>query len=372
MNRTHFRILDTLSRSLGTQPSVSQLTDLVQQRHGTAHYKNIHQAVEELDQAGYLATERDGRGTAVSLDLERAETVDVLAEVELRAKRRMVEDGVRLPRFQDPILQALQDEPGVQCAFLIDAEANRALNRLQVVAIASPEPEPSPSSEGADGGPGRARLLELQRALHALAHQVNTRIDALVLSDAELVDALSRPAIDPIQWFAPRRTALVDPQRFWWLIAQAQQEGRALRMRAAFDASQTVLDLRSCLREADMARNLARFGYEEMGTSGDEGRSVCLELVLVGTLASDRPRRRYATGVLLAKNSWNPRLLAFLARSTNLDADLSAFLAHLHQRRARDRLARTLDLLPPLEGDDVVEIDGEQVDEMLELYEAER
>lgn len=365
MNRTHFRILDTLSRCLGAQPSVSQLTDLVQQRHGTAHYKNVHQAVEELDQAGYLETARDGRGTAVSLNLERTETVDVLAEVELQAKRRSIEDGVRLPRFQDPLVQALQDEPRVQCAFLVDAEANLALNRLQLVAIASPEP--SGGSEGADADLGQARLLDLQQQLQALAHRINTRVDALVLSDTELVDALSRPAIDPLQWLASRRTALVDPQRFWWLIANAHEEGRSPRMHPTFESSDQTLDLRNLLTESDLARNLARFGYEEMGTSGDEGRPICLELALVGALASDRPRRRYAAAVLLAKNSWNPRLLAFLARSTNLDADLSAFLHHLHQRRARDRISITLDLLPTLEGDDVVEIDGEQVDEMLEV-----
>lgn len=369
LTKTGFRVLYTLSNSLGTPLPISVLTAGVKEDFGTGHYKNVHQAVEKLTEAGYLRVERTGGSKLVSLNLSANRTVDLLAEVDLRARRGTQEGIATLPTASSRMSDLLQREPSVSTAFLVDAETNRTLNRLELVVAARGKGTRRYNLGAPLNDP--ARLPDFSR-IHELieeeARTANVRIDSLFLTEPELMQGLASRKLHPIQAQTSRRTTLLDPQRFWWLVREAQRQGPEPKMRESPAGSEAPLDLVSKVGEAtgDLGPHLRRFGYSEMGGSGAVEDEVCLELVLAAALGSEKPRHRYATAVLLSKNDVNPRLMAFLAKKHDLSADLLGIVDALGDRARSEDLAQLRDFLPS--GVEPADVDDAQVDEMLDLY----
>lgn len=369
VSKTGFRVLDTLSRNLGTALPISVLTQAIEKRFGTGHYKNVHQAVSQLQEAGYLRVEKTGRTSLVSLDLTRMETVDLLAEIDLRSRRGNRTGPLTMPTSPARIAEVLIEQPAVGTAFLVDAEINETLNRLELVAAVRPPPgaESGDTYSGGDGVPPLC-FTDLHERLQDEARKANVRLDALLLTEAELKQGLASTALHPVQAQAKRRTALVDPQCFWWLIRAARREGPEPRMREIGSPRDSPLDLVSPLRSDPdrLGQHLQRFGYAEMGASDDLVQEVSLELVVTAALGSQEPRRRYASAVLLAKNDSNPRLLAFLAKKHGLAEELLGMTEALGEHPRSPKLAEIRSFLP--EDVEPASVDRDRVEELLDLY----
>lgn len=363
VTRTGFRVLDTLSRNLGTRLPITVLRAAVEERFGTAHYKNVHGVVTDLTDEGYLRMEKTGGANLVSLELARRETIDLLAEIDLRSARTQREGPPTMPTSESRVADVFLEEPAGGTAFLVDAEPNRNLNRLELVVAIKP-----PADD--DHSVLHQKLLDIHRRLQDEARKATVRIDPVILTEAELVEGMAHPGLHPVQAQASRRTTLVDPQRFWWLIRRARREGPEPRMRRGSQSLDAPLDLVSPLNEesGELGAHLRRFGYTEMGIAGGPEEEACLELVIAAALASSEPRRRSASAVLLAKNEVNPRLVAFLARKHDLAAELLGVLDALGDREGRPDLRRIRPFLPH---EEPVETSQERIDELLELYDAE-
>lgn len=363
LTRTQFRVLDTLSRNVGSRLPITVLRAGIEERFGTAHYKNVHGAVTTLAEEDYLQIEKTGGTNLVSLDLAQMETLNLLAETDLRSPRTQREGPLTMPTPESRVADLLLEEPTVGTAFLVDAEPNRNLNRLELVVAVQPPGGDEPTRL-------HDRLASLHRDLQAEARKATVRVDPLILTEAELKQGLAAPRLHPVQAQASRRTALVDPQRFWWLLRQARREGPEPQMRKGSPNLEAPLDIVSPLSEEpdELGPHLHRFGYTEMGTAGEPEQEACLELVVAAALASSEPRRRAASAVLLAKHEVNPRLLAFLARKHDLSGRLVGILDALGQREGRPDLDRIRDFLPD---EEPTEIPTERLEELLDLYDAE-
>lgn len=369
MNRTSFRVLETLSRNIGRDLPISSLRDEIEAQFGTAHYKNVHEAVSQLSQAGYLRVDEAGRSRLVSLELTRGETVDLLAEVDLRSSREARDEPLTLPTPTARIADVLLGDPAVGTAFLVDVDVNLHLNRLELVAATRSTSTAEHHEPGSAGGSlVEPDLYHLHERLQVEAAKANVRADVLVLTETELKRGLAATELHPVQVQAKRRRTLVDPQRFWWLVRQARREGPEPRMRAAPAGQTPPLDLVSWIREDRdrLGQHLERFGYTEMGTGSSPVEEACVELVIAAALGSDEPRRRYAAAVLLAKNEVNPRLLAFLATKHDLAGDLLGMLRALEEH---PRTPGTETVRPFLPGDsEPADVDRDQIEELLDLY----
>lgn len=373
VSTTGFRVLDTLSRGLGTALPISILSQTIEKRFGTGHYKNVHEAVSQLREAGYLRVEKTGRTSLVSLDFTRMETVDLLAEIDLRSRRMNRTGPLTMPTSAARVAEVLLEQPTVGTAFLVDAEVNQTLNRLELVAAVRSPPgdERGDAHSEGDGSPLRP-FTDLHERLQDEARKANVRLDALLLTEAELKQGLASTALHPVQAQAKRRTALVDPQRFWWLIRAARREGPEPRMRDLGSPEGSPLDLVAPLRSdpGRFGQHLQRFGYTEMGGSDEVPQDACVELVIVAALGSEEPRRRYASAVLLAKNEVNARLLAFLANKHGLSEDMLGMIEALGEHPRSPNLDEVRPFLP----DEVepADIDRDRVEELLDLYGARR
>ncbi len=70
--------------------------------------------------------------------------------------------------------------------------------------------------------------------------------------------------------------------------------------------------------ERDIAYNLAKFGYSELGGRLEKGTDICLEYVIASILMKGSARRAKAIPALLAKNSPDYSILFFLCKKYNI------------------------------------------------------
>ena len=87
MDETTFRILDTLSRELGRQISINELTRKIAKQHGSAYYANIYKKLLALNKEGTILIGRIGKSSIISLNFKNYLLIDLLIEMELKKKK---------------------------------------------------------------------------------------------------------------------------------------------------------------------------------------------------------------------------------------------------------------------------------------------
>lgn len=301
MDEMTHRILGALTRNLGRPMSIQDLTASIRRHGETAYYANAYRAVQSLRAQELLNLERLGRTYAVSLNFGSYRLVDLLTEMELRRKGAILE---RMPRAEPPFaaLERLFRELPVEFAWLVAAEKNLRLNRLEVLVCV------------AKGGEDR-----VSTALAEPSRKLNIRIDALAITTSEFLSFLTRAEHNPIQEMVADGIALFGPQSFWATIAAAEAEGRHAR------AAQPVDPVR--LSRADLMYNLARFGFPLLG-GATRGKAVCIELTVTAALIRREARLHAGAAVVLSKAAFHPRVLAFLSTKHGTDRALRALLTH--------------------------------------------
>lgn len=318
MDETTFRILDALTRNLGRALSIQELTGEIRRLHGSAYYANTHRRVQVLQKQGILGIARSGRTAAVSLDFRRYALMDSLTEMELRRKQAIMARAKRAEGTFEALDRTLRGLP-VRCACTIDTGRNLRLRRVELLVLA-PHPE----------------ALEIPRELARLGRHANLRIDHLALSPAELSAFLGRDDRNPLPEMMGSALALYLPQPFWATLADAASRGQRIR-------ADRPTDLRR-VTEADLAHNLARLGYPLLG-GPETGPDLSIEATVTAALLSETSRIRAGAAVLLAKNGFHPRLLAFLALKHGVAGELLGILGTLkarpHVKDLRTRLERT-------------------------------
>ena len=320
MDEMEFRILDTLSRDPGRQMSISALTREIERLHGTAYYANTYNALRQLETAGTIDLTKAGNSSQVSLNLRDPRTIDALSEMELRKRRALLSAREELRRLFDSLL----DSPSIPPASLIDAERNAKLDRAELLI-------PLPkwiSSAGAN---------DLFESLRETADRLNIRIDALALDEEGFRALLAAPDKNALKEMLSRQTALLAPDLFWGKIRNAWAHG----IRIHFDREETNP---AKISEPDLAYNLARFGYTELGSSSKEGEDFGIEYIVTAILLKGDARRIQGIPVILAKNPANYALLLFLSKKYGVEGELLGLLRPLtryeESRGLREAIAR--------------------------------
>lgn len=290
LDRPWHRALDALTRTIGAPMSIKGLTELSQRIHGRAHYSSMNGAVHELLERGLLR-ELPTAQRSLSLDFRHPELPDLLAETELRRKRRWLEEHPALR----PALAAAEDacdDPGIEAALLVEPERNAKLNRLEVLTL------------GAE--PTWAWLRAQHEAWTGIAGRHALRLDTLHLTWDEFSRHLASPEANPVRPMLDDKVVLKSPGGFWRRLARQVNQGRAVA------PPQPAVAPRRLAMPA-LWSNLNRLGYRAFGPHHAHEAPVSAETLVVALLAHDEPRWRAAAAVILAKNPAHPQVLAFLA-----------------------------------------------------------
>ncbi len=152
-------------------------------------------------------------------------------------------------------------------------------------------------------------LADRQKArsmINELRRHSNIRMEDLILNQGKLIDFLKSSEKNPIKEMLSDKIAIYLPQSFWNLIRNAYIHGTRIR----FDNERTNL---SKIKESDLAYNLAKFGYKELGPEIRQGEDYSVEYIISSILMGDDPRRAAAASILISKNRPSFELLEFLS-----------------------------------------------------------
>lgn len=345
MNGTEFKVIDTMSRSIGNPISISGLTTEIKDQYGSAHYPNIYKALLSLKDENIIQIERQGRSSIPSLNFANYLLPDILIEAELQKKREFLERWPEAQMLLSSLDNTLREAWFIKSIILIDPQHNMKLNKAELLIIIDESDESKREQT-------RSLMQEIRR------HFIRT--EYLIIAEDELIDFLRSQEKNPIKEMLSNQITPYSPQHFWTLIRNAYAHG----IRIKFDAEQTN-PLK--IGDRDLTYNLARFGYKELGPEIRQGDDISIEYIIASILLGEDKRRMAAIPILLAKNEANYDLLAFLSQRYGFADKLLGIFLVLKEMAPSRELDNTVTIL---EKDDIrpVRFDESHIRDVMRLY----
>ena len=289
---TEFKIIDTISREIGNPISISGLTTEIKREFGSAHYPNIYSALLELKNKNIIQIEKQGNASIPLLNFSNYLLPDMLIEIELQKKRDFLQKWPEAQLLLSNLDQELSGLSFIRSILLLEPEHNMKLNRAELLILIDQE--------------NLANRQKARSMINELRKHHNIRMEDLTLSQGKLIDFLKSSEKNPIKEMLSDKIATYLPQIFWKLIVNAYTHGTRIR----FDNERTNL---SKIKESDLAYNLAKFGYKELGPEIRQGEDYSMEYIISSILTGDDPRRAAAASILILKNRPSFELLGFLS-----------------------------------------------------------
>ena len=289
---TEFKIVDAMSREIGNPVSISGLTTEIKQDFGSAHYPNIYNAVQELEKENVVQIERRGNASIPTLNFANYLLPDILTQIELQKKYDLLKKWPEAQFLLSSLEQELSGLSFIRSILLIDPKHNMKLNRAEILILTDHE-------DSANRRRAKSIVSEQRRRL-------SIRVEDLVMGRDRLIDFLKPGEKNPVKEMLSDKIATYLPQSFWDLVRDACVHGTLIR----FDNERTNP---SKIKEADLAYNLARFGYMELGSEVRQGEDYSIEYIISSVLLGNDARRAAAASVLISKGQPSFELLEFLS-----------------------------------------------------------
>ncbi len=347
MDKTTFRILDTLSRDLASPVSINELTKRITRLHSPAYYKNVYDRVHELSRRRLLSVSTTGNASQVSLNLGSYLLTDMLAEVEMINKRTLLENREGIQAILMELESCLsRDFPLIDSVSLVAPKRNLSLNRLEFLIILKR---------------GATDLMDMHLCLRRLQSMHNISIDPLILSESEFTGFLRSSEYNPLKDMLSDKIAVLNPVNLWRLLSKHLTSGMVIKSTGSVDITR--------IPEKDLSYNLERFGYREFGTRTRAGRRICLECIIISAMLSSDARKRESVPILLAKNKINYSLLVFLCQEHNILNKLLGLLNTLKKIKCSNEALSAIRILEAI-GIDEEKADLKGIKKKMELYHA--
>ena len=292
MNGTELRVLDAMSRRVNDPSSIRQLTSEMGES-GPAYYPNIYRALSSLQKEGVVTMQKQGKASIPTLNFASYLLLDTLTEMELQKKQEFLRKRPHTWGLLEGLERELGDLPSVESILLLDPVRNAKLNRAEPLVLMD---EKDKAQEG-----------KVEKAAREIGARFNVGVEPLVVAGGELIGRLRSPEKNPFKEMLSDMVVLYMPQKFWKFIRNAVVHGMLIR----FDLDRTDP---SKIGEKDIAYNLARLGYREIGSEAERGRDISVEYIVSSALLGEDKRRIAAVPVLLAKNKVDYSILVFLSR----------------------------------------------------------
>lgn len=354
MDETTFRILETLTREIGRETSINALTEKIARLHGSAYYVNIYQRLQKMARERLVTLTKVGNASIVALNFKEYLLVDLLTEVEIRKKHDLLKRNVELQMLFAELETYCRDKIFVRSISAIKPEKNAKLNRAELLILLR--------AQGTSFYPDAEEIDALHGVMHQLQKARSMKVDFLILPDTKMLDMLTTDEANPVKEMLADKVTFYGPQNFWNVIKAAAERDIQLRI----EERETNP---SKIGEHDLAYNLARFGYKEIGREITYGRDICLEYIVTALLMQGDARMIDAIPVILAKNSANYELLLFLSQKYRLSERLLGLLVVLAEVTPRDDLQSVIGYMKAMKIKEIT-ADKKSIMEKMRLYNA--
>ncbi len=310
MSNTEFKIIDMISREIGNPISISGLTTEIKEYYGSAYYPNIYNSLISLKKEKIIKIDKYGNTSIPTLNFSNYLLPDTLIEIELQRKHEFLERWPEAQSLFASIDSSFSGLSSIRSIILINPTRNMKLNRAELLFLL-------------DAG-DESRLASIDKLMSEIRKQQTIRTEYLAMTESELIGFLRSPERDPIKEMLSNKIALHLPQNFWILIRNAYAHGIQIR----FESEETDPFK---ISDADLAYNLARFGYKELGPEIRQESDIPIEYIIASILLKGDKRRIAAIPIILAKNEANYRLLAFLSQRFGFAEHLLGLLDVLNE-----------------------------------------
>lgn len=354
MDEATHRILDILSRRLGSPMSINEITKNIDEIHGGTYYANTHEKIKELDKEGILILTKAGRSSLVSLNFDNYMIIDMLAEMELKRKQDFLKGKQEMQMLMLEVDTYLHNIPLISYVLLMYPEKNTKLNKAEILIHLKESDDKKAIEE---------TKIEIHTMIETLQQIHNIRMDYLALESGMFLDLLKSNESNTIREMLHNKIAILHPQDFWFVIKNATEKGIKI------SANQYETNPAK-ISEEDLVFNLARFGYTEIGPKVKQGKMFCIEYIIASIMFHNDARRIDAIPVIIAKNSKiSYDLLLFLARKYGFGGKILGILRTLrnlvaHGMKAIDEPIKLLEAMKTEE----VKADIKSMEEKLRLY----
>jgi hypothetical protein len=313
MIEQEFRILDVLSKEIGSHMSIRQLVGKIQAAYKTGDYKNIYELIKEMEKKKTIVLEHAGKSSIIKLNFENYLIIDLLAEMEIRKKQDFLgeKEEMQMLMMETDIL--MHNMPFIKSVSLIDPERNARLNKAEVMFHLKSSTRSLLETKN-----------EINNIMTALQRMHNIKVDHLVLGEEVFLECLRSNEGNPIREMLSNKIVVLYPQSFWISI-----RGEILRGTNVIAEEDKIIPAK--ITEDDLVFNLARFGYTEFGPKIKQGKSICIEYIVSAIMLRNDARRINAIPVILAKNPKKTSydLLLFLARRYGFEGKMLGILKAL-------------------------------------------
>jgi hypothetical protein len=328
MDTSTFRILDTLSSSIGDPISINQLTERIKKSQGTAYYANIYQKLQDLKNQDLLTLDQIGRSSNIKLNFQNYLLIDALAEMELKKKRNFLAKKANLLPLLIEMNTAFNDADFIRTIYATFLEKNLKLNRLELLFLISQTPN------------HHKQTIEIYEETQRLQNKHNVKIDSLILSKHDFQQFITQDEINPVRESLGEKIILSGPQAFYGQIKDIAKNTEIKILR------EETKPLK--ISTTDLTYNLNRFGYQEFGRPITQGRNISIEYIVTTLLLQDDARLQEAAPVILAKNTFNSSVLAFLGKKFDTESRLMGIMKILRDYKPTKETNETIDLLNTL------------------------
>ncbi|MGI0088304.1 MAG: hypothetical protein ACREBI_10185 [Nitrosotalea sp.] len=353
MDEATYRILDILSRSIGKQLSINELTGKIGNVYGGAYYANINEKIHDLAKEGIITLSKAGRSSLISINFNNYLIIDLLAEMELRRKQFFLQGRQEMQMLMMEIDTYLHSFLLIKSISLMNPERNTKLNKAELL-IHLRRTERDKVEESKIG---------IQIILDNLKKIHNIRIDYMILEDKMFLNLLKSDEINPAREMLSNKIVILNPQDFWMEMKKA---GEGIKIITEENETNPA---KIC--EDDTVFNLARFGYAELGPKIKQGRLICIEYIIIAIMFQNDARRIVAISVILAKNQdkTNYDLLLFLARKYGFGGRILGILKVLRNLVAHGMkvIEEPIKLLEAMKIEEI-KADQKNIKEKLKLY----
>jgi hypothetical protein len=299
LDETSFKILETLSRDIGTEMSINQLIERIGETYGSAYYANVYNKLQQLARDKTIALDKAGNAYRVSLNFYDYWIVDLLTQMEIMKKQKTLADTPRLLLLLSEVETTLKAIPNLSSISAIKPIKNEAVNRLELLIILKEDKRFTERTKLADYATSLMRRAE------------GTKIDGLILTESEFTNMLSHKEQNPAKEMIGYKVTFFGAQNFWSMIKSVIEKGIGVRA----ELQETIP---AKMHQKDLVYNMARFGYRELGRTIEQGVDFCVEYVVAAMLAKGDARLIEAVPVILAKQKVNYNMLFFIAQKFRL------------------------------------------------------
>ncbi len=349
MDASTLRIIDTISSSLGSTLTINQLTERIKDTYGSAYYANIYEKIQGLKSEGLLNLEPIGRSSNIKLNFQNYLLIDTLAEMEIKKKINFLERRNDLLPLLIEADKAFADSCTIKSIISINPSRNIKLNKIELLFLLKDTPNYNDDT------------VELCKEMFRLQNKYNLKINNLIIDKKDFFELSTSDEINPLREALSEKIILFCPQAFWNEIKGIAEkiEIRAIRPETK---PANITDL-------DLAYNLNRFGYKELGIPISQGRKFCIEYIITAILLQGDARRSEAIAIILEKNNFKSNTLAFLTQKFQTTARLTGILKVLQKIKPKPEIKETIKTLETFNEEELPADEG-SIRQKLELYNA--